>query len=470
MSRAMDLYHRAPVWVQNLALSAYGMRLRFLRYGREGRALGQWLRDSQWWSAERLAAYQRETVTQVVAAAARDVPFYRDRGMPAVDCSASLNGLAALPILTKGEVQAAGRALISDRYRDARLEEIHTGGTTGKPLAVYCDRTVLQRNYAFFARFIESAGIARGARVATFAGRTLVPPDSRGPFWRHNRAANTLLCSSYHLAPDTIPAYVDALARFGPAMIDSYPSSIEPVARHLLATGDTRIRPRAVITSSETLFPEVRALIEAAFGCRVFDHYGGAEMVALLTQCDHGRYHENPEFGVLEVLVDGRPARPGEVGEVVATGFINPVMPLLRYATGDYAVVAGEPCSCGRHSQVIERIEGRMDDVVITPEGRSVGRLDPIFKAVSSLHETRIVQDAIDHVRVETVVVGDLADTEERELVRQLRLRLGPSMRIDVIRVPRIERTARGKLRTVVNLVHRSGRGSVVPHDAAVLQ
>ena len=466
----MAMYHRAPVWMQNLALSAYGARLRFLRYGREGRDMGQRLRDSEWWPAEQLAAYQRQTITDVIAAAVRDVPFYRDRGHPAADCTASLDRLADLPVLTKGEVQRAGRALTSDRYRNARLEEIHTGGTTGKPLAVFCDRAVLQRNYAFFARFTESAGIARGARLATFAGRTLVPPDSRGPFWRHNLAANTLLCSSYHLAPNTIPAYVDALARFGPLMIDSYPSSLEPIARHLLAVGDTRIRPRAVITSSETLFPEVRALIEAAFGCPVFDHYGGAEMVALITQCDRGRYHVNHEFGVLEVLVDGRPARPGEVGEVIATGFINPVMPLLRYATGDYAVLAGEPCSCGRSSQVIERIEGRMDDVVITPEGRSVGRLDPIFKAVSSLHETRIVQDAVDHVRVETVVVGELAEKEERELMHQLRLRLGPSMRIDIVRVPRIERTARGKLRTVVNLVHRSGRGSAVPNDAAVAQ
>ena len=96
-----------------------------------------------------------------------------------------------------------------------------------------------------------------------------------------------------------------------------------------------------------------------------------------------------------------------------------------------------------------------MDDVVVTPEGNLVGRLDPIFKAVSSLHETRIVQDEVDHVRVDMVVAGGAPVTLERDLEEQLRARLGATMRIDISRVPAIERTARGKLRTTVNLVYR---------------
>jgi phenylacetate-CoA ligase len=408
----------------------------------------------EWWPAERLEAYQRDELSALLRHATLNVPFYRERGLRPATMEDAMSSLRELPVLTKAEVQRAGRVLIADQYRDRRLEEIHTGGTTGTPLAVYCDSQVLQRNYAFFERFKRSAGVRAGARVATFAGRPLVPPDSNGPFWRHNFASNQLLCSSYHIAPATIGSYVDALARFGPELIDSYPSNLEPLARHIVATGDERLRPRAVITSSETLFPEVRALAERAFGCPVVDHYGGAEMVAFVTQCAHGGYHVNQEYGVLELLVDGRPAEPGETGEIVATGFINPVMPLLRYATGDFATLAKGRCACGRQSLCLERIEGRMDDVIETPEGRLVGRIDPIFKAVSSLHETQVIQDAIDHVRVE-VVAGDIAQHELDELAAQLRLRLGPTMRIDIVRVSRIERTARGKLRTVVNLMRR---------------
>ncbi len=450
---AMGIYSRAPIWTQNLLISAYGLKLLRLRYGRTGRETLESLMVSQWMPEAEIQRHQLSRLSDVVARASEDVPFYRARGLERIHFD-SLDQLRELPLTTKSEVQRAGREMISDRYRRKKLTEVHTGGTTGKPLAVYCDRETLQRNYAFFSRFKSWAGINAGARIATFAGRTFVPAGQGEPYWRHNRAANTLLFSSYHIGRNTLPAYIDALLDFRPALIDSYPSSIEAIARYVVEDGISGIRPQAVVTSSETLFPAVRELIERAFQCRVFDHYGGAEMAALVAQCDKGTYHVAPEFGVVEILDEGRPVEPGERGEIVATGFINPVMPLIRYATGDYGVLGKGPCLCGRVGDTLERIEGRMDDVIVTPEGNLVGRLDPIFKAVSSLYETRIVQDATDHVRVEIVVSGDFSSAMERELMQQLRARLGPTMRIDIVRVPNIERTGRGKLRTTVNLVY----------------
>jgi phenylacetate-CoA ligase len=459
MTLAMRAYSRSPVWTQNLLISAYGLRLRRLRYGRVGRETLARLRQSQWFSTELLGEFQLRALSEVVRRAQADVPFYRDRA-PHGSRIGSFEQLRELPILTKEDVQRAGRRMISDRYSHKALSEVHTGGTTGKPLAIYCDSETLQRNYAFFSRFKEWAGIPDHARTATFAGRTLVPVGSGAPYWRHNRSANTMLFSSYHIGAGTLPAYVEELAAFQPALIDTYPSSIEPIARYILDNGITGIRPTAIITSSETLFPAVRQLIEQAFGCRVFDHYGSAEMAALITQCEMGTYHVVPEFGIVEILADGKPVEVGSRGEIVATGFINPAMPLIRYATGDYAVRGEGDCGCGRRGQTIEQLEGRMDDVVITPEGNLVGRLDPIFKAVSSLYETRIVQDELDHVRVETVVVDELGADVQSELERQLRARLGPSMRISIVRVPAIERTGRGTLRTTVNLVGQKKIGA----------
>lgn len=450
----MNAYTRAPVWLQNLLISAYGLRLRRIRYGPVGRQTLARLRESDGIAAAELERQQLQMLSSVVAGAASDVPLYRARKLRAIEFD-SLEQLRELPLLNKSEVQAAGREMISDFFRDRRLTEIHTGGTTGKPLAIYCDSVTLQRNYAFFARFKESAGIRDGARVATFAGRTLVPLGAGPPYWRRNRAANTLLFSSYHIGPATLPDYAHALSEFTPELIDSYPSSIEPIARYVLEQRITGIRPRAVITSSETLFPAVRALIERAFGCRVYDHYGSAEMAALITQCAYGSYHVESQFGVVELLDDNRPVGPGERGEIVATGFINPVMPLIRYRMGDFAVRGSGPCKCGRPGETIDRIEGRVDDVIVTPEGNLVGRLDPIFKSVSSLYETRIVQDEVDHLRVEIVASDGFTQAMEDELESQLRSRVGPRMRIDIVRVPSIERTATGKLRTTVNLVYR---------------
>jgi phenylacetate-CoA ligase len=451
-------YAAAPVWLQNVMLSAYGMRLRFLRYGRQQRRYLEELGQTQWLSSEKLRALQLERLTALVHHAYETVPLYQARALPR-RLFTELEQLQELPLLAKDELRAPRDVVTSSLWRGRRLSEVHTGGTTGKPLTIFCDRATLQRNYAFFARFREWAGMEAGggggqsARVATFAGRTIVSPSqTRPPFWRFNAAAKTMLFSSYHIAPDTLPAYVDRLRSFSPDLIDSYPSSLAPIARYVLEQGINDLRPRAIITSSETLDAGVRRTIEAAFGCRVFDHYGAAEMAALVTQCDRGSYHVNPEFGIVEILTSGRPARPGELGEIVATGFVNPVMPLIRYATGDLAIASPDGCACGRAFPVLERIEGRTDDVLVTPDGRWIGRLDPIFKGVSSLYETRIVQDRTDHVRIELVPLESFTLHDQETLVHELRQRLGPAMQIDVVRVTRIPRTAAGKFPAVVNL------------------
>src|SRR5690606_162639 len=131
----------------------------------------------------------------------------------------------------------------------------------------------------------------------------------------------------------------------------------------------------------------------------------------------------------------------GESGEIVATGFVNPATPLLRYATGDHAVMSPEPCSCGRAFPVIHALEGRQDDVIITPEGRRIGRLDPIFKAVSSFYETRLIQTSRTHVRVEVVPNEMYRPEDERVLIAELLRRLGPSMTADLVKVTSIPRT-----------------------------
>ena len=102
-----------------------------------------------------------------------------------------------------------------------------------------------------------------------------------------------------------------------------------------------------------------------------------------------------------------------------------------------------------------------MDDCIITPDGRRVGRLDPIFKAVQGIHEARIVQDETDHLRVEVVPRQEVSAEERSTLVDELRRRVGPRMRITIVTVDAIPRTPRGKLRTVVNLVGDSVGRSV---------
>ena len=98
---------------------------------------------------------------------------------------------------------------------------------------------------------------------------------------------------------------------------------------------------------------------------------------------------------MVEVLEAGAPVPAGTVGDLVCTGLLNADMPLVRYRVGDRGALApaDEGCRCGRTLPTLATVEGRVDDVLLTPDGRRIGRLDPVFKAdlpvrevISALH------------------------------------------------------------------------------------
>src|SRR4029453_8946026 len=98
------------------------------------------------------------------------------------------------------------------------------------------------------------------------------------------------------------------------------------------------------------------------------------------------------------------------------------VMPLIRYEVGDLGAVApaGEACPCGRRLPILTRLEGRSDDVIVTRDGRRVGRLDPVFKADLMLKEAQIVQESLDTLVVRLVAAPGFTERHAGELLQPL--------------------------------------------------
>ncbi len=464
--KATSLYRKLPGPLQSCAIWWYGWRLQRRRYGGLFKETWEAARTRESLSAQAIEAYQVEALRAMLRHSAERVPHYRDlarsSGMKA-DSLTSLDDLRAWPILEKDTIRVSGRRLISDQMREADLIAIDTSGTTGTPLVIYRDREAEQLWYAHFERRVRNwPGVTCHDRWAMLGGRIVVPVGRRHPpFWKFNPFMHQLYMSSYHLAPEFMDHYLDALRRYRPVYIHGYASSCEALARHALARGATDIRLRAVLTSSETLFDHQRVAMERAFGCRVFDSYGSAEMVALATECEHGRLHVSPDVGVVEVLRDGRPVGEGETGELVCTGLLNRAMPLIRYRTGDVATRGMGPCPCGRSFPTLARIEGRVDDLLWTSDGRAVGRLDPVFKGVENVIESQIVQEAFDRVRVRLVPAPAYHERDGQLIAANLRERMG-EIRVVIEAVPRIERVG-GKFRAVVCLIPPEARPRTAP-------
>ena len=445
------LYKASPVPVQEALLSGRAWLRRQLRErGRFNGFLDEALR-TQWLDHAELEHYQQERLAAIIAHSRRSVAFYRERDrLPLRAGDSMLDYLRRLPLLSKEEVRRANASFVSSTT-SLPVFKGSTSGTTGMPLSVSQDINAICRENAFIRRQMIWAGWKPGERRAWIRGDMVVPIDQRGgAHWRMNRAENNLMMSSYHLSEDSAAGYIEALQRFSPRIVHAYPSSIAFLANWLDAhssryAGDGL---KGIITSSETLEPEQKRLIESAFGCRVFDWYGQFERVAAIGTCEHGSLHVLSDYSMVELL----PCGEGQ-HEIVGTGFNNEVMPLIRYRTGDFVVTDPQVngCACGRAFPVVPRRVGRRATYLTLPDGRKIGRLDHIFKNVRGLYESQIYQPSLDRVQLRVVPTPAFNHAEETRLLEGARHRLGSGVRIEVERLDHIPRTATGKFLAVVS-------------------
>src|SRR2546430_14500760 len=195
-----------------------------------------------------------------------------------------------------------------------------------------------------------------------------------------NAAMNQLYLSSFHLAPDLIPLYLDALVRYRIVYIAGYPSSLYALAHEAVRLGRKDVKLTAIYTNAEPVLPEHRAMISEAFQCPVRETYGMTETVAGGSECSAGRMHQWPEIGVQEL---------GPEGELICTGLLNLEMPLVRYRVGDRGEAPpasdGSICTCGRGLPIMGPVLGRTNDLLLTPDGRQGFWLNPVFAGLNGV-------------------------------------------------------------------------------------
>ncbi len=422
-----------------------------LRRGRLFHQLLQELEGNEKLSYEELVNYQNKKLRLTVQRAYREVPYYRelfDRLKLKPDEIKTANDLRLLPILNKRDILGQEQKFVSSAIK--LKFKAYTSGTTGTPLKLFRDRFSINLENAAIWRQRRWTGFRFEERRATLRGDLVIPIDStRPPFWKYILPEKRLLMSSYHLSDEFIPYYLQKLRDFQPTAIEAYPSSVYRLARYMQIHQERPIKVKAVFTSSEMLFDDQRKIIEQYFG-QVFDYYGDAERVAYIAMCEFGNYHYAMDYSIVEFL----PTEERGLCQIVGTTLHNAAMPFLRYATGDLTRLSQQPCSCGRAFPVIETLEGRQDDYVITPSGKWIGRLDIPFKGVSNLVESQIIQEKLDFIRVLIVPSKDFTQNDRDILLKNLRRRLGSQMKIIIQRVEAIPRTKQGKYKLVISKVH----------------
>lgn len=442
-------YKAAPPLAQECMIGLRAAGRGLLRENAAFRRMQAKYRASQYLDASGLADLQELELGRLLLHAAETVPFYRGQvSTVSIQRLRPREALELFPVIDKTVVRSNADGLVSSRIRRPIVSGT-TSGTTGAPLRVVQDLRALTRENVFVHRQLEWAGFAPGCRRAWIRGDLVVDGGvRRPPFWRRNPIERMLMMSSFHLSTDSAPLYLAALTRHDPHVIQAYPSSIGFLAKYLRTSGQRfqGASLRSIITSSESLDDDARRTIEATFGCRVFDWYGQFERVAAAGTCEHDSTHLIADYSFVELPH----VATGEY-EVIGTGFNNYAMPLIRYRTGD-TVRMGDPapCPCGRHFPRLEKVVGRADDCIRTPDGRQVGRLDRVFNDAAGVVEGQIVQDDPRRLDIYVVPGAGFGSADEAALVGALLARVGSGMEISVKQVSALTRTRNGKVRSVV--------------------
>lgn len=461
-----SIYQKSPVWFQNLMVSLKGLQFRYQRASTKiMQEQFNFLLTSQYWRLEQFRDYQLQRMRQLLELAFQHVPYYRDMknklGCQLEDFK-TLENLSLLPTLDKYQLRGNEELFCNELIDKKKYLKGSTSGTTGTPLKIYFTRESFSRKWGFVARLRHWAGLSDPffPRRAQFSARNIVPPTQAKDlhsYWRWNIPGNSLICSAFHLSPQAVPYYIEAINRFNPELIDGFPSSMQVIAKVGRRLGLKLPNPRAIITSAETLLPEHRQLLEEAFGCRVFDQYTSSDPSCFWCDCEHGVMHDNLESGVTEIVSsDGKPLPNGSLGEVAFTPFVNAntAMVLIRYRVGDMAIKAGQQrCACGREMPVMKSLEGRKEDILYFPDrGYVTGTY--FLSGVTNLVEAQMIQEDLNTLKVLIVPDDGYNQEIEAKLIQNLRNQASTSINIIIEKVDRIYRTPGGKVRPIISKVH----------------
>lgn len=459
MSAFDPVYATLPIWAQHIAVSVYGIYWHQLRFGSGYSQFVEQYREREHWNFRQWQDWQLAQLAMILRACTAHTPYYRETWTFAQKKAAVTGYLGELPLLEKDPLRANPKSFLREDMGPSNAQVFLTSGSTGTPISSYYTIPELRQSLAL--REVRSAGwagVSFKMPRATFSGRMVEPdPASRGPYYRFNAAESQVYFSPFHLRQDTAQQYVEALNRHRIEWGTGYAVSYYLLARFMLDYG---IAPpkylKAIITTSEKLTSEMRAVMEQAYGCRVYEEYSTVENAIFASECEHGRLHVSPDVSVVEILrPDSSPCLPGEAGEVVVTSLSKTYQPLIRFRLGDVAMWDADACPCGRQMPVIKEVVGRIEDVVIGPDGRQMVRFHGVFVNQPHVREGQITQESLDLIRVKVVQSGDFGQEDIDEIVHRVQQRLGDTVNVIVESVHEIPRTKAGKFQAVISKLAR---------------
>ncbi len=414
------------------------------------------LKQSQWLAPDRIKRLQEIKLEKLVHHAYHHVPYYRDifikQGLKPKNIR-SVEDLQKIPLLGKQDVREnLYFDMLSDNHKKEYILKVTTSGSTGEPFVCFADKHQLEIRWASTLRSMEWTGYQFGDKQLRLWHQTLgmsftqVVREKLDAFFTRRT-----FIPAFEMSDKNLKQFAYTLQKVKPALIDGYAESFNFLAHYLKEYSFKGIQPKGIVSSAQMLPDQSRDIIEDKFHCKVFDKYGSREFSGIAYECDtHDGHHVAAESYIVEILKNGIPAKPGEVGEVVITDLNNFCMPFIRYRVGDLAVAmdTASTCACGRGLPKIGKIEGRVQAIIVGSNGHYIPGtfFAHFFKDYDHIiRQYQVRQEKAGHVYLKLIKAPRFDQETLDQAILVLREYLGKETLIDIEFVDKIAMVRTGK-------------------------
>lgn len=357
-------------------------------------------------------------VVDTVHRAAAHVPYYRDLfgriGFDPEKLARDPRYLQDIPYLTKNIIRAEGQRLLRDDHTHIRKHISRTGGSTGPAALIFYDQPAADLASAVTRAMRRTIGKSQIRSELHFASKF---PEEFPLLDRMRERAKSFAMNRFNIFfssfdADELESIWRKIVHIRPYLVHGHPSIMYQVALHVADRSLSDPPFRVFESSGELLDEQHRDTIIHVFQCRVVNRYGLAEAGIIAYQVglsDRTMLILDPVVWPEIAYSDDKEGEKaslqgGRFGELVLTATKNRMMPLIRYRTGDMAVLSETP-----RGFVLDKLVGRTHDIVDIGKHRMPTHyIQDVLGRIGGIREFQI--ERRDRATVLRIIAEDAAD------------------------------------------------------------
>jgi putative adenylate-forming enzyme len=322
------------------------------------------------WKVPSIRTYQTRKAIAVARYAVARSKFFREHykgrdlddvwSLPTVDKTSMMENLTDYNTLGLTKEEILRFCLEVERGRDftRRYKGLNIGMSSGTSGSIGIEITTPYEERYLRALFFSRYPLLKGEKMnVAFILRVSTPAFDL------KRAGHRL---TYIDQLQPIEVVIGSLNRLSPNVLSGPPSYLRLLANEKNA-GRLHIRPRRIVSYAEVLYPDIADYLKETFGCELHEIYKCTEG-AIAMSCREGSLHVNEDLVALQTLNrDMTPSEPGTpCHKLIVTDLHKRSQPIIRYELNDILTMSPKRCRCGSEFRVIERVQGRADDIFLS--------------------------------------------------------------------------------------------------------